>query len=49
MNYQDKTETGQSKGEVLHNIGKKMTEKDHRSKKVYNRQKSKSKLKWLIG
>lgn len=47
-NYQKKTESGLSKGEVLQNIGKKMTQKDYRSKKEYDRKKFKQKLRWII-
>lgn len=46
-NYKSITETGESVGEVLQNIGKKMTQKDHKSKKLYDRKKNKLKLKWI--
>jgi hypothetical protein len=46
--YQKKTETGQTIGEVQQNIQKKMTQKDHKSKKDYSRQESKLELKDVI-
>lgn len=46
--YQKKTNSGLSIGEVIHNIGKLMTQKDHNSKKSYNRKLYKLKLRKLL-
>jgi len=46
--YKKKTENGQTIGEVQQQIQKKMTQKDHKSDKEYNRQRSKLEIKDIL-
>ena len=46
--YQEKDESGLTKGEVKQIIQRKTTGKVYKSKRDYNRKKNKLELKWLL-